>query len=64
MQTEQSSEEESLYQPSRCNRSHHSRISKTDDKKNQLEQDMKDFEEKYKKMVLFMENANQRLSIS
>jgi hypothetical protein len=35
--TEQSSEEASSYQPSRCSRTHRSRISKTEGKKNQAE---------------------------
>jgi hypothetical protein len=55
--TEQSSEEASSYQPSQHSRSHRSRIDKADGKKSQAKQDMKDFQEKYKEMVLFMKNG-------
>jgi hypothetical protein len=55
--TEQSSEEASSYQPSRRSKSYRSRADKTSDKKSQVEQDIKDFQEKYKEMVLFMENG-------
>jgi hypothetical protein len=56
-QTRQTRDGESSYQPSRRSRSHRSRVSKEDNKQKQVEQDMKDFKENYKKMVLFMENG-------
>jgi hypothetical protein len=55
--TKQSREEASSYQPSRHSRSYRSRAGKTSGKKSQAEQDMKDFQEKYKEMVLFMEKG-------
>jgi hypothetical protein len=56
-QTQQSSEVESSYRPSRCSRSHYSRTSKMDEKKGKEDQDMKDLKEKYNRMILLLENG-------
>jgi hypothetical protein len=57
MQTRQTRDVESSYQPSRRSRSHRSQINKEDSKQKQAEQDMKDFKENYKKMVRFMKDG-------